>query len=93
MKTTAALNLIEGQFATDEAKEILMNIFLTKIQFHEMRNFSSQERLGKDDEVAVKRIPALKKSLAQLEEILIKANTDNKLLKIHADIHISFVEA
>ena len=50
------LKLIEGKFLHDEAKEILRNIFSAKINFHQMKNFSSQERFGKDDKTAVKKI-------------------------------------
>ena len=41
MNKTENLNLIEGNFSIEEAKEILMNIFLTKIHFHEMKNFEN----------------------------------------------------
>jgi hypothetical protein len=40
MSNNLSLSLIEGAFNTEEAKEVLMNIFATKIQFHDMRNFN-----------------------------------------------------
>ena len=49
MNKIEKLNLIEGNFSGEEAKEILMNVFLAKIHYHELKNFSSQERFGKDD--------------------------------------------
>ena len=39
MNKMEQLNLIEGNFSDEEAKEILMNIISTKIHFHEMKNF------------------------------------------------------
>ena len=37
--------LIQGTISDQEAKDILKNFFESKIHFHEMRNFSSEERL------------------------------------------------
>jgi hypothetical protein len=42
--------------SADEAREILMSVFLGKIDFHENKNFSSEERFGKVDLTALKRI-------------------------------------
>ena len=85
------LTLIEGTFSNEEAKEILMNIFSTKIHFHEMKNFSSMERFGKEDEIAQKRIPALKKELIKLREFLSETKVENKKLVVSSEISISLV--
>ena len=53
MTTEENISLIEGNFNKQEAREVLLNIFSTKLQFHELRNFSSKERLGKTDETIV----------------------------------------
>lgn len=82
------LKLIEGKFLHDEAKEILRNIFSAKINFHQMKNFSSQERFGKDDKTAVKKIPILKKELVKLDKILAEAKAKNLNLVITSEINI-----
>lgn len=87
-----ALKLIEGEFQAQEAKEILLNVFHAKINFHQRNNFSSLERLGKEDPIAQKRIPDLKKELTRLEKILIEAESKNKKLAINSEITISFSE-
>jgi len=81
---------IEGVFTCEEAKEILMNLFVTKINFHELKNLSSNERNGKNDEIAQKRIPALKNEIEKLHEVLSKAK--NKKLVIKSAIVITIVE-
>lgn len=78
------LNFIEGIFLPEEAKAILTNIFLAKINFHQMKNFSSQERFGKDDEIAVKRIPDLKSEIVRLEKILAAAKNKNRKLAVNS---------
>lgn len=92
MNKTIKLNLIEGQFSSTEAQEVLLNIFSTKIQFHELKDFSSQERFGKPDEIAQKRIPELKKEVEKLMQILSEANTGQKHLVVCSEITISLSE-
>ena len=89
MNKNEKLILIEGNFLTEEASEILTNIFTTKIRFHEAKNFSSQVRLGKDDEIAQERIPELKKELKKLQDLLSEAKSKNKNLVISSQIDIS----
>lgn len=92
MKNKKKLIFIEGDFTYDEAKEILINIFSSKINFHTMKNWSSQERFGKDDEIAQKRIPALKNEMKKIEGILSEAKAKNKKLVVSSDIKISLLE-
>ena len=92
MKNKKKLTFIEGDFTYDEAKEILINIFSSKINFHTMKNWSSQERFGKDDEIAQKRIPALKNEMKKIEGILSEAKAKNKKLLVSSDIKISLLE-
>lgn len=92
MNKVEKLTLIEGDFIFDEAKEILINMFSSKINFHNIKNWSSQERFGKDDEIAQKRIPALRNEMKKLEEILLEAKAQNKKLMITSQINISLLE-
>lgn len=93
MDTTEKLVLITGQFAPEDAKDILTNVFSTKMQFHEMKNFSSQVRFGKDDDTAVKRIPELKGSLDKSLEMVAKAKSKNQQLVITAEIKIQLIDS
>ncbi|TRX22239.1 hypothetical protein FNW25_03950 [Flavobacterium franklandianum] len=92
MNKTEKLTLIEGDFSFDEAKEILTSMFSSKINFHNIQNWSSQERFGKDDEIAQKRIPALRNEMKKLEEILSEAKAQNKKLVVSSEINISLLE-
>jgi hypothetical protein len=92
MNKNEKLTLIKGTFLNEEASEILTNIFMTKIRFHEAKNFSSQVRIGKDDEIAQERIPALKKEFKKLQEILSEAKVNDKKLVISSEINISICE-
>ena len=92
MKNTETLTLINGNFTNDEAKEILMNMFSSKINFHTVKNWSSQERYGQDDEIAQKKIPALRDEIKKLELILAEAKVKSKKIVLSSEINISILE-
>lgn len=89
MKNTNELTLIDGHFSPDEAGEILMNIFLGKIDFHQNKNLSSEERYGTEDVTAVKRIPELRKSMDSIAKIIEAAKQNNETLQITAEVKIN----
>lgn len=90
MKTKKSFPLIDGVFSTSEGKELLLTLYADKIQFHAMKNFSSNERFGKDDEYSVKRIPELKKCVESITAVIKEAEARNKNLVIKSVINITF---
>jgi len=92
MNNSKTLTLIDGQFDHEEAKGILMNIFSTKIQFHQLKNFSVQERYGKDDNTAIKRIPELKESMITLEDVISEAKSSNKKMIVKSEVTITLID-
>ncbi len=92
MNKIERLKLIEGNFSYDESKEILSSLFSSKINFHKIKNWSSHERFGKDDEIAQERIPALKKEMEKLQTLLLEAKATKKRLLVTSEIHITLVD-
>ena len=92
MKKNEKLTWIEGKFDASDAKDILMNIFSTKIQYHKLKNFSSQIRFGKEDELAQNRIEELKKEIEKLSKVLSEAKSKDKKLVITSEISLSLLE-
>ncbi|MDB5241308.1 MAG: hypothetical protein JWP57_1933 [Spirosoma sp.] len=88
MTKIETLTLLEGNFSQEEARDILMNIFSAKINFHRLKNFSSQERFGKPDETAHKRIPELKKEIEKVLRVVSEAKSTNKRLILTSNIAI-----
>ncbi len=89
MNKTEKLSLIEGTFSDIEAKEILINVFTQKINFHQRKNFSSQERFGKVDATASKRIIELKKGMEQALAIVELAQKNKQNISISSEINIT----
>lgn len=92
MNKTEILTLIDGEFTIDDAKDILNNIILSKIDFHSIKNWSSQERFGEEDAVAQKRIPELRNELKKLVLIMEEAKVNNKKLVVKSEINISLID-
>jgi len=92
MKNTEKLIPIDGIFEPDEAAEILLNLLKSKINFHKIKNWSSQERFGKEDEIAQKRIPELQKEVEKLHVVLGQAQAQNKKLAVRSEINITLLD-
>lgn len=84
------INLMNGEFNSIEAREILLDMCNKNINFNKVQNFSSQIRFGEDDEKALNRINQLKESVSRITEILEEAKTYNKKLKIKSFIEIEY---
>lgn len=89
MKTPKSLKLIDGNFSPEEALEILLNLFSSKIQFHQNKNFSSQIRFGKEDAMATKRTPELKGCIEELSSLVKEAAAKNQHISITSFVNIS----
>ncbi len=92
MKTTERLTLINDSFTNEEAKDVLLHLFKSPINFYNIKNWSAQERYRKDDEVSQERIPELKKEIEKLQEILLQSKKENKKLIVSTEIIISFAD-
>jgi hypothetical protein len=93
MSNSEKLSLIEGQFSPEDAKLILINIFLTKINYHELRNLSSKEKFGEEDPFASKRISELKGSIDKMLHLFKDAELKKKKLTITSEIVISISDS
>lgn len=89
MKTKQEIELIAGTYSALDAKEILMNLLSNKIKFHQIKNFSSSERLDKNDDNSLTRISELEESKKQVVELVFDAIKNNQKFTIHSQIKIT----
>ena len=92
MEHQQTFTLIEGEFLPKESREILFSIYKSKMRFHRMKNFSSQERFGKEDEAALKRIAQLKETLEAISKAIDSAEKEGKILQIKSQISFQFID-
>ncbi|WP_264549738.1 hypothetical protein [Flavobacterium sp. N2820] len=90
METLKKINLINGEFNSFEAREILLDMCNKNMNFNKIQNFSSQIRFGEDDEKALHRIDELRESIVHISEILEDAKVHNRKLKIKSFIEIDY---
>lgn len=92
MNKIETLSLLKGHFTAEEAREVLVGLYHAKIHFHEMKNFSSQERFGCNDKIASERIPELKESLRKVQELVAHASGSNKKMIVTSTVNIEFTD-
>lgn len=83
--------LIDGTFSADESREILTSVFAGKIQFHQLKNLSSQERFGKEDQTSIHRLAELQADMSTLVSFIDQAKNDGKSLQIESYIDINLI--
>ena len=92
MKNNSNLTLIEEEISCEDANEILTKMFFSNSNYHNIKNWSSQERYGTDDEIAQERIPDLKREMEKLQTILSEARVNRKKLVVSSSIKITLVD-
>jgi hypothetical protein len=92
MKKSYTFKLIDGTFTPAEANRVLTDLVNSKIHFHEMENFSSQERFGTDVTHSARRLKALRKLKLDLKKIFDSTAEKHRDLKINSHIEILIVD-
>ena len=93
MKKIEKEPLIKGVFTSEEAKEILSNLFESKIYFHQISALGIEERTGINSPFHKKRISELSGSLKNIIKVIRLASKNNLSLKISCDVKIEIKEA
>lgn len=86
------LKLIDGTFTPDQAQEVLLSLIDSKIQFHQLNNFSSEIKYGKKDQHSIDRVQELKTLKKQIIDIIALAESENKKLNVSSMLNISFID-
>ena len=89
MKKTETIELIKGTFTPDHAREILLQLLDSKINFHNLKNWSSRERLGKPDAYSEQRLGHLKESRKKVQALVSKSIDEEKTVTINSTIEIN----
>jgi hypothetical protein len=87
----AIYDLVKGDFSPAEASEIIDDLFNTKINFHERKNFSRQIRFGSDDLHGLQRIKELKMARELANGLITEAKKSGKSLRVNSTISIELI--
>lgn len=89
MKKTETIVLIKGTFTPNEAREILLQLLDSKINFHNLKNWSARERFGKPDADSEQRLKHLSESRAKVQTLVAKSINEEKSVTINSIIEIT----
>ena len=89
MKKTETIEFIKGTFTPIEARELLLQLLTDKINFHNLKNWSSNERFGKPHAYSEQRLKSLKESRKKVETLFPKSNSEEKSITINSIIEIN----
>jgi hypothetical protein len=92
MKKKETITLINDSFTNEEAKDLLIQLFKSPINFYTIKNWSSQERYRKEDANSIKRIPALKNEMEKIQAIILKSKKEKKKIVVSSEINISLID-
>lgn len=73
----------------NEAQEILLQLLNSKINFHNLKNWSSRERFGKPDADSEQRLKYLEESRKKVEMLISKAIEEQKNIIINSSIEMN----
>lgn len=90
--TQQTFPLVKGEFSTEDAKKILLNLLNKKIEFHQAQDFSHQERFGGPEGRSANRIKELRQSQSTILAIIEEAGKQGKSLRITSDIKLEIAE-
>lgn len=90
MTKTDTFKLIEGEFSTEQAREILLSMIQYKIQFHSIKILSNEERFGIKDTHSIQRLSELRETLQDIKTAM-DAIGDKKLV-IRSNITVEIAE-
>ncbi len=89
MKKTENIELIKGTFTPEQAHEILLKLLDSKINFHNLKNWSSNEKFGKPDAYSEQRLKYLKESRKMVETLVSTSLSEGKNMVINSSIEIN----
>lgn len=88
MKKAQTVNLIEGTFTPEDAKELLVELLKSKINFHNLKNWRSKEQFGKSDLLSTKKLEYLNEARENLKTFLEEAINQKKSITINSTIEL-----
>lgn len=91
MSTQNEYKFIEGDFAAEEAKTLLMALISSKINFHNLSSFSDYIRFDSSIEKSKKRIAELTATREEILKLLAEAEKNGMKLKIKSTISIELI--
>lgn len=84
------LQLISGTFTPEDALEILSDMIRSKINYHNLKNYTSIIRFDEEDQASTQRIKELSEMKEEISYQIRTAGLMNKKVKLYSSVYIEF---
>ncbi|CAN5910008.1 hypothetical protein BH11VER1_BH11VER1_09900 [soil metagenome] len=91
MDTTQRYKLLDGSFNPDDAKQVLLSLVTSKIDFHHREKFSNEERFGSDVAHSERRLIELQQLHETLRTLCQSAADTGMCVKVNGWIEIELI--
>lgn len=91
MDTTHKHKLIDGTFSPSDARQILLSLVKSKMDFHNIEKLSNEVRLGRDTANTEHRLAELKKLGETLKLLCESAAENGSQMRIHGWLDIELL--
>lgn len=78
MNKTETVGLVKGIFTPNEAQEIILDMLISKINFYNLKNWSSRERFGQPEADSEQRLKYLEESRQKVQTLISSAINEEK---------------
>ncbi|HEY0744765.1 MAG TPA: hypothetical protein VGD40_25035 [Chryseosolibacter sp.] len=86
------VTLIDGRFDTEDARDLLTDIFSLKTNYLRIKNLRSWVQCGNDDGNCHENIARLEAEMKKLQETLNEAKVKGKPVLVHAEVKIQLAD-
>lgn len=84
-------DLVKGDYTPEEGLEIISNLLMKKINFHELKSFSQQIKFGHEDQASLKRIEELNLCKTSFHDLVKEARLSGKNLRLRSKIIVELI--
>lgn len=88
MENQLTLKLIDGEFSAKDSLDILLNLYRSKIHYHEMKNFSDAEKGLQKEALSTARIKDLRQSMEKIKLLVAECEAKNQRISIQSQVEI-----
>lgn len=90
MENEFEFELVNGNFSPEEAKTVINSLINSKINFHNLEDFSNSIRFNSDSSNSKIRIEQLNEIKTKINQLLTEANSKNLSVELNCHFEAKF---
>lgn len=90
MENEFEFELVNGNFNPEEAKTVINSLINSKINFHNLEDFSNSIRFNSDSSNSKIRIEQLNEIKTKINQLLTEANSKNLSVELNCHFEVKF---